>query len=60
MFHDLNLARRFGDTAVLMNNGTVIARGKIEEALNREILKTVYGIDIHGFMLETLEHWQKN
>ena len=58
VFHDLNLARRFGDSAILMNNGTVAAYGKIEEALDRETLKAVYGIDIHGFMLESLEGWK--
>jgi len=57
VFHDLNLARRFSDTAVVMNNGTVAAFGKTEEALNRQTLKAVYGIDIHGFMRESLGLW---
>jgi len=60
VFHDLNLARRFGDTAVVMINGAVNVCGKIEEALNRETLKAVYGIDIHGYMMESLEQWQNN
>ena len=57
VFHDLNLARRFGDTVLLMNNGITAAYGKVEEALNREKLREVYGIDIHGFMLESLGKW---
>ena len=58
VFHDLNLARRFGDTAIIMQNGTIAARGTIEETLSRETLQAVYGIDIHGFMLESLAKWR--
>jgi len=57
VFHDLNLARQFGDTALLMNNGTVAAGGTIEETLHGEILQGVYGIDIQGFMRESLGKW---
>ncbi|MCL1836456.1 MAG: ABC transporter ATP-binding protein [Treponema sp.] len=58
VFHDLNLARRFGDTAILMQNGEIAAAGTIEETLNSETLHAVYGIDIRGFMLESLERWR--
>jgi iron complex transport system ATP-binding protein len=57
VFHDLNLARYFGDTAILMNEGNLAACGTIEEVLNSEILDTVYGIDIRGFMRKSLEKW---
>jgi iron complex transport system ATP-binding protein len=58
VFHDLNLARLFGDTAIVMNNGTIAAGGKIDEVLNSEILSNVYGIDIRAFMKESLERWK--
>ena len=58
VFHDLNLARHFSDTAILMNNGTIAASGTIEETLNSETLQAVYGIDIRKFMVESLEKWQ--
>jgi iron complex transport system ATP-binding protein len=57
VFHDLNLSRYFGDTAVLMNEGNLAACGTIEEVLNSAILDTVYGIDIRGFMRKSLEKW---
>ncbi|MCL2443395.1 MAG: ABC transporter ATP-binding protein [Treponema sp.] len=57
VFHDLNLARQFGDTALIMNNGTISANGKIDEVLKNKVLNDVYGIDIHGFMKESLEKW---
>jgi iron complex transport system ATP-binding protein len=59
VFHDLNLARQFGDTAIVMNNGIIAANGTIEETLNDETLQSVYGIDVRGFMLESLEKWRQ-
>jgi len=58
VFHDLNLARLFGDTAVVLNNGVLAASGQIEDILNGGILNDVYGIDIRGFMRQALEKWQ--
>jgi iron complex transport system ATP-binding protein len=57
VFHDLNLSRYFGDTAILMNEGNLAACGTIEEVLNNETLETVYGIDIRAFMRRSLEKW---
>jgi len=57
VFHDLNLARQFSDTAVVLNNGTIAASGKIDEILNGETLSAVYGIDIRAFMRESLGKW---
>jgi len=58
VFHDLNLARLFCDTAIVLNNGTIAAAGKIDEVLNSGILSEVYGIDIPAFMRESLEGWK--
>jgi iron complex transport system ATP-binding protein len=58
VFHDLNLVHQFGDSALLMNAGKIAAWGKPNAVLNSETLQTVYGIDIRGFMLETLESWR--
>jgi len=58
VFHDLNLARLFGDTAIVLNNGTTAASGKIGEVLDSRILSGVYGIDICAFMRESLEKWK--
>ncbi|MDR0320652.1 MAG: ABC transporter ATP-binding protein [Treponema sp.] len=57
VFHDLNLARQFGDKALVLNNGTIAACGNIDEILNSEVLSNVYGIDIRTFMKESLEKW---
>jgi iron complex transport system ATP-binding protein len=58
VFHDLNLARLFGDTAVVLNEGTTATCGKIEDVLNSGILSEVYGIDIRSFMQESFEKWK--
>jgi iron complex transport system ATP-binding protein len=58
VFHDLNIARRFGDTAVVLDSGTIRASGKIEEILNSEEICEVFGIDIRAFMRESLEKWK--
>lgn len=58
VFHDLNLARHFAGAAIVMNNGKVTARGSTEEALNDKTLQEVYGIDVSGFMRQSLEKWK--
>jgi iron complex transport system ATP-binding protein len=57
VFHDLNLSRYFGDTAILMNEGNLVAYGTIEEVLGSDIMDTVYGIDIRAFMRNSLAKW---
>jgi iron complex transport system ATP-binding protein len=58
VFHDFNLARRFGDTAVLMNKGTIAAAGNIEEVLKSETFNAVFGIDVRSYMRESFEKWK--
>jgi len=58
VFHDLNLARLFSDTAIVLNNGLLAAKGKIEDVLNSGILSEVYGIDIRTFMQNSYKNWQ--
>lgn len=58
VLHDLNLARRYADEAVLLAGGALVSSGKSEEVLSGETLKEIYGMDIRGFMLESLEKWK--
>jgi len=58
VFHDFNLARRFGDTAVVMRGGTTAAAGRIEDVLNSAAFNTVFGIDVSSYMRESLEKWK--
>ena len=43
--HDLNLASRFSDRIAMLRDGRVHAAGKVEQVLNFENIKEVYGVD---------------
>ena len=57
VLHDLNLAYRFADNAVLMKDGEVAASGNCETVFAGKTLEQVYGLDIKTFMLHSLERW---
>jgi iron complex transport system ATP-binding protein len=46
VLHDLNLAARYCDSAVLLNRGLVAAAGAIDEVLTPEVLEPVYGVQV--------------
>jgi iron complex transport system ATP-binding protein len=56
--HDLSLAKKYGTHAVLMNRGQNISQGKIDEVLTQDNLKTVYDMDVYGWMRDMLEQWR--
>ena len=56
--HDLSLARRYGTHAVLMNRGKCAAQGEINRVLTPENLRSVYAMDVYGWMHEMLEQWK--
>ncbi len=44
--HDLNLASRFCNRLILLNEGKIVRDGTPEEVLEKEILEQVYGIEV--------------
>lgn len=42
--HDLNLAARYADNVVVLNNGKVVAGGSPKEVLTCEMIESVYGV----------------
>ncbi len=48
--HDLNLAYRYADTVLLLNNGKTIGYGKPADILTPGCISTVYGVD--SFIVE--------
>jgi len=44
--HDLDLALRFCDKAVLLHEGVIVAAGPVRMVLTAENIKKVYGIDV--------------
>ena len=57
--HDLNLARRYGTHAILMNHGKNVAQGEIQDVMTPDHLQQVYGMDVYAWMNEMLSQWQK-
>jgi iron complex transport system ATP-binding protein len=55
--HDLNLAKAYGTSALLLNRGKVIAKGAPDEALSSETLQSVYEIDVYKWMRTMLAQW---
>lgn len=56
--HDLALARAYGTHALLLDKGELAASGEAAEALSRERLQGVYGVDVFSWMRELLSVWQ--
>jgi iron complex transport system ATP-binding protein len=46
VLHDLNLAARYCDSAVLLNRGRVAAAGAVGKVLTPEVLEPVYGVRV--------------
>jgi len=45
VLHDLNLATRFADSILLLNNGRIVASGIPEEVLTKENIKNVFQLE---------------
>jgi iron complex transport system ATP-binding protein len=44
--HDLNLAFRYADTVMILQNGAVAGLGKPKDVLDPDRIRTVYGVEI--------------
>jgi len=49
VLHDLNLAARFADDAIVMSEGVVAARGAPADIFNGDVLRPIYGAGISIF-----------
>lgn len=56
--HDLNLARRFGSHALLMNDGRCAAAGPADEVLTDRRLNAVWGMDLRAWRDELYRAWR--
>lgn len=60
VLHDLNLVQYIADNVLLLSDGMLIKYGKVDEVLNNDVLKQVYGLDIKEFMINILKKWEQN
>lgn len=58
VLHDLNLVQAFGEEVVIIDAGKIVSDGPPSVVFRDEKLEAVYGIDVKGFMVETLEKWR--
>ena len=58
VMHDLNLARRYGTHALLLDRGKCVSQGLISEVMTPENLQQVYGMDVYAWMREMFSQWQ--
>ena len=59
VFHDVNLALRLTDRVIFMKDGRLRGSGRFDEIASRAFLTELYGMDIAGYMLESLEKWKR-
>jgi iron complex transport system ATP-binding protein len=45
IIHDLDLALRFCDKSILLNEGNIVCFGRTEDVLTSENIKEVFGVD---------------
>lgn len=58
VMHDLNLVQKYADRVVLLEQESKYSVGNVKEVLTTEKLKSVYGINVREWMLETLDLWR--
>ena len=56
--HDLNLAKAYGTSILLLNKGRIAASGAPSEALSTKKLEQVYEMDVYAWMRSLLTLWE--
>ncbi|MBQ9009224.1 MAG: ABC transporter ATP-binding protein [Clostridia bacterium] len=57
VLHDINLALRLSREVIFMKEGQVRRQGDFHEVADRAFLTDIYGMDLVGFMRDSLENW---
>lgn len=58
VLHDINLAMRLADSALILQNGKTKAYGKSDEIISSDLLNEVYDMDVVGYMIDSLKRWE--
>lgn len=58
VLHDINLAMRLADSALVLHNGITKAYGKSDEIISSDLLNDVYDMDVVGYMVDSLKRWE--
>lgn len=58
VLHDINLAMRLSDNFLVLDDGSIKSYGGASKAITSNLLNSVYGMDVVGFMLDSLRKWE--
>ena len=59
VLHDVNLALRLSHNVLFMHEGRIVRSGSFTEIADAPFLRSVYGMDLSGFMRQSLALWQE-
>jgi len=59
VLHDLSLAMRLGRSILVIKDGEAAAYGKTDEIVTCGLLKSVYDMDVAGYMVDSLRMWER-
>ncbi len=59
VLHDVNLALRLSHNALFMSEGRIVRSGSFAEITDAAFLQSIYGMDLSGFMRQSLEFWRE-
>jgi iron complex transport system ATP-binding protein len=57
VFHDINLALRFSENVIFMQDGNISRIGKFKDIADKDFLKELFGIDVQKYMNEISIFW---
>ena len=57
VMHDINLALRLSQNVLFMRDGRIVREGAFSQIVDSDFLRSVYDMDLIGFMRETSELW---
>ncbi len=57
VLHDLNLARRYANKVLLLNNGKMNLFGSNKEIFDSNNINSIYEVHVKNFMINSLKEW---
>ncbi|MCL2548611.1 MAG: ABC transporter ATP-binding protein [Symbiobacteriaceae bacterium] len=58
VLHDINMALRLSERLLVMQDGELQADGASREIVHSGLLQEIYGIDVAGYMRDSLRMWE--
>ncbi|BAK79478.1 Ferrichrome transport ATP-binding protein FhuC [Candidatus Arthromitus sp. SFB-mouse-SU] len=59
VFHDLNLVRNLDSLVMVLKDSKIYKYGDVDSIFNKNILQSVYGVDVQKFMINSFNKWNK-